>query len=212
MAEQSDFKGPGVVWHHASVTRARRERLNGHRGAVLWFTGLPSSGKSTVAHALEEKLHGISCRTFVMDGDNIRHGLCSDLSFSLEDREENIRRVAEVARLFVEAGIIVSTALISPSRLGRNRARKLFQPEDFLEIYCRCPVNVCEDRDVKGFYKRARLGQVKAFTGISAPYEEPRDPELVLDTAVLRIEQSVEQIYALLTRRGVIPTQSDQAL
>jgi len=212
VAEQSDFKGPGVVWHHASVTRARRERLNGHRGAVLWFTGLPSSGKSTVAHALEEKLHGISCRTFVMDGDNIRHGLCSDLSFSLEDREENIRRVAEVARLFVEAGIIVSTALISPSRLGRNRARKLFQPEDFLEIYCRCPVNVCEDRDVKGFYKRARLGQVKAFTGISAPYEEPRDPELVLDTAVLRIEQSVEQIYALLTRRGVIPTQSDQAL
>ena len=207
MAEESDFKSSGVVWHHASVTRARRERLNGHRGVVLWFTGLPSSGKSTIAHALEEKLHGVSCRTFVMDGDNIRHGLCGELSFSLEDREENIRRVAEVARLFVEAGIIVSTALISPSRLGRERARKLFQPEDFLEIYCRCPVNVCEDRDVKGFYKLARLGQVKGFTGISAPYEEPPDPELVLDTAVLRVEQSVDQIYALLTRRGVIPIQ-----
>ena len=207
MAEESDFKSSGVVWHHASVTRARRERLNGHRGVVLWFTGLPSSGKSTIAHALEEKLHGVSCRTFVMDGDNIRHGLCGELSFSLEDREENIRRVAEVARLFVEAGIIVSTALISPSRLGRERARKLFQPEDFLEIYCRCPVSVCEDRDVKGFYKLARLGQVKGFTGISAPYEEPPDPELVLDTAVLRVEQSVDQIYALLTRRGVIPIQ-----
>lgn len=142
-----------------------------------------------------------------MDGDNIRHGLCSDLSFSLEDREENIRRVAELARLFVEAGSIVSTALISPSRLGREHARKLFPPEDFLEIYCRCPVSVCEDRDVKGFYKRARLGQVKAFTGISAPYEEPRDPELILDTAVLQVERSVDQIYALLIRRGVIPIQ-----
>jgi adenylylsulfate kinase len=142
-----------------------------------------------------------------MDGDNVRHGLCSDLSFSFEDREENIRRVAEVARLFVEAGIIVSTALISPSRLGRDRARKLFQPEDFLEIYCRCPINVCEDRDVKGFYKRARLGQVKAFTGISAPYEEPRDAELILDTDVLQVERSIDQIYALLTRRGVIPIQ-----
>jgi adenylylsulfate kinase len=207
VAEQSDSKNPQVVWQHASVTRTHRERLNDHRGVVLWFTGLPSSGKSTIAHALEEKLYGISCRTFVMDGDNVRHGLCSDLRFSLQDREENIRRVAEVARLFLEAGVIVSTALVSPSRAGRNQARKLFQPDDFLEIYCRCPVSVCEDRDVKGFYKRARLGQINDFTGISAPYEEPRDPELTLDTAALRVEQSVDRIYALLIRHGIIPAQ-----
>jgi adenylylsulfate kinase len=207
MAEHSDIPSRGVFWHTASVTRARRERQNGHRGAVLWFTGLPSSGKSTIAHALEERLHGMACRTFVMDGDNIRHGLCSDLGFSLEDREENVRRVAEVARLFVEAGIIVSTALISPSRLGRERARELYRLEDFLEIYSRCPVAVCEDRDVKGLYRRARLGQVKAFTGISAPYEEPRDPQLILDTAELRVEESVDQIYALLIERGIIAAQ-----
>lgn len=204
MAEQNNPTSPDVVWHRATVTRERRERLNGHRGAALWFTGLPSSGKSTIAHALEEKLHALSCRTFVMDGDNVRHALCGDLGFSSDDRDENIRRVGEVARLFVEAGTLVLTAFISPSRLGRERARALFQRGDFVEIYCRCPVEVCEKRDPKGLYQRARAGQLAAFTGISAPYEEPRHPELILDTAALCIAESVDRIYRLLDQRGII--------
>ena len=198
------MESPDVIRHHATVTRERRERLNGHRGAVIWFTGLPSSGKSTIAHAVEEALHRTSCRTFVLDGDNIRHGLCGDLGFSAEAREENIRRIGEVAKLFVEAGVIVLTAFISPYRRDRERVRSLFPAGDFLEIYCRCPVAVCEARDPKHHYQRARAGEIKDFTGVSAPYEEPHDAELILDTAALPVEESVERVHALLVERVIV--------
>jgi adenylylsulfate kinase len=194
---------PGVVWHHATVTRERREQLHGHRGAVLWFTGLPSSGKSTIAHATEERLHQMRCRTLVLDGDNVRHGLCGDLGFSESDRAENIRRVGEVTKIFVEAGTIVLTAFVSPFRRDRERARNLL-PGDFLEIYCNCPIEICEQRDPKGHYQRAREGRIKDFTGVSAPYEEPADPELVLHTAKFSIEESVEKVLVLLRDRKVI--------
>jgi len=196
-----------VVWHHATVTRIRREDLNGHRGVVIWFTGLPSSGKSTIAHAVEQRLHRMSCRTFVLDGDNVRHGLSGDLGFSPEDRHENIRRIGEVAKLFVEAGVIVLTAFVSPFRRDRELARGLLLHGDFLEVYCRCPLEVCEARDPKGHYPRARAGDIKDFTGISAPYEDPRDPELILDTAQLSISESVERVCALLADRGTISRQ-----
>jgi len=194
---------PNVVWHHATVTRQRREKLNGHRGVVLWFTGLPSSGKSTIAHALEERLHQGGCRTIVLDGDNIRHGLCGDLGFTAKDREENIRRIGELAKLFVEAGTVVLTAFVSPFRQDRARARGLLLHGDFLEIYCRCPLEVCEQRDPKGHYQRAKAGAIKDFTGVSAPYEEPLDPERVLDTAKLSIEESVARVERLLVERGI---------
>jgi adenylylsulfate kinase len=196
-----------LTWHHASVTRARRERLNGHRGAAVWFTGLSGAGKSTIAHATEETLHQMGCRTFVFDGDNVRHGLCSDLGFSARDRHENIRRIGEMAKLFVEAGVIALTAFISPFRADRDRVRALMRPGDFLEVYCRCPLETCEQRDVKGLYARARAGKIPEFTGISSPYEEPAHPELLIDTNVLSIEQSVEQIVAVLgARQAVTPS------
>lgn len=193
-----------VVWHHATVTRESREKLQGHRGVALWFTGLPSSGKSTIAHAVEERLHQMRCRTFVLDGDNVRHGLSGDLGFSEKDREENIRRIGEVAKLFVEAGTIVLTAFVSPFRRDRERARGLLLHGDFLEIHCRCPIEICEERDPKGHYRRAREGQIRDFTGVSAPYEEPIDPELVLDTAKLSVEQAAHSVEKLLRDRGII--------
>ena len=165
-----------VVWHHATVTRQRRERLNGHRGGVIWFTGLSGSGKSTLGHAVEEELHRQGCRTIVLDGDNMRHGLCGDLGFSEADRHENIRRIGEVAKLFVEAGVVVLTAFISPFSADREKARRIVGESDFLEVYCRCPVEVCESRDVKGLYAKARAGIVTQFTGVSAPYEAPAIP------------------------------------
>lgn len=195
---------PNVVWHHATVTRERRERLHGHRGAVLWFTGLPSSGKSTIAHAAEERLHQQGCRTFVLDGDNVRHGLCGDLGFSGEDRTENIRRVGELTKLFVEAGVIVLTAFVSPFRRDRERARGLLLHGDFLEIYCQCPPEVCAQRDPKGHYQSAREGRLSDFTGVSAPYEEPTGCELVLRTDELSVEKSVDRILNLLRDRGII--------
>jgi len=197
-------QSPNVVWHHATVTRTRREEQNGHRGVVIWFTGLPSSGKSTIAHAVEDRLHRMSCRTFVLDGDNVRHGLSGDLGFSPDDRHENIRRIGEVAKLFVEAGVIVLTAFVSPFRRDRDLARGLLLHGDFLEIYCRCPLEICESRDPKGHYPRARAGEIKDFTGVSAPYEEPSNPELVLDTARYSIEESVDRVCSMLTDRGII--------
>lgn len=193
-----------VVWHHATVTRSRREAMNGHRSVILWFTGLSGAGKSTLAHAVEEELHRMSCRTFVFDGDNVRHGLCADLGFSVADRKENIRRVGEMAKLFVETGVIALTAFISPLREDRERVRSLVPHGDFFEVYCRCPLDVCEQRDVKGLYRRARAGEVKDFTGISSPYEEPNDPELVVDTGGLALEECVAKVLDLLQGRGVI--------
>ncbi len=202
-----EMKSPDVVWHHATVTRARREQLNGHRSAVVWFTGLSGAGKSTLAHAVEEELHRRGCRTFVFDGDNVRHGLCSDLSFSLADRQENIRRIGEMAKLFVEAGVIALTAFISPMRADRERVRGLMPHGDFIEIYVRCPLEVCESRDVKGMYKKARAGLIKEFTGISSPYEEPEQPDLVVDTSNESLEASVGRVLSLLQSRGVVPAQ-----
>jgi adenylylsulfate kinase len=194
-----------VVWHHATVQRAHRERQNGHRGAVLWFTGFSGAGKSTLAHAVEEKLHELGVRTYVLDGDNVRHGLCGDLGFSAEDRSENIRRIGEMAKLFVDAGVVALTAFISPFRADRDRVRGLMPDGDFIEIYCRCPVEVCETRDVKGLYKLAREGKVKEFTGISSPYEEPLRPELAVDTGGAPLEQCVEQVLGALRSRGIVP-------
>lgn len=178
--------------------------MTGHGSAILWFTGLSSAGKSTLAHAVEEKLHQVRCLTFVFDGDNVRHGLCSDLGFSDEDRNENIRRVGEMTKLFLEAGVISLTAFISPFRADRERVRSLVPHGDFLEIYCRCPLEICEARDVKGLYRRARAGEISYFTGISSPYEEPEQPELVVDTGRLSLEQSVARVLDLLRERGVI--------
>lgn len=193
-----------ILWHKATVTRLRREQKNRHRGIVLWFTGLSGAGKSTLAHAVEERLYHMDCQTYVLDGDNVRHGLCADLDFSAKARTENIRRVGEVAKLLLEAGVISLTAFISPFRADRERVRALLPHADFVEIYCRCPVAVCEERDVKGLYKRARAGEIKDFTGISSPYEEPDAPELVIDTTQLDLEQSVELVIAMLRERGVV--------
>ena len=196
-------KSTNVVWHHAAIDRSMRERLNRHKSVVLWFTGLSGSGKSTLAHAVEERLHALECRTFVLDGDNIRHGLCGDLGFSDEDRVENIRRIGEVAKLFVEAGVIALTAFISPFRSDRDRVRGLVLHGDFIEIFCDAPLEVCESRDVKGLYKKARSGEIKAFTGISSPYEPPENPELVVDTGRLSLDECADKVMNLLRSRGV---------
>jgi adenylylsulfate kinase len=195
-----------VVWHHATVTRARREAQNGHRGAIIWFTGLSGSGKSTLAHAVEESLHQRGCRTFVLDGDNVRHGLCSDLGFSAKDRQENIRRIGEVAKLFMEAGVIVLTAFISPYRSDRDRVRGMVKQGDFIEIFCDAPIEICEKRDVKGIYKKARAGEIADFTGISAPYELPLkpEPELSINTGTEKLDVCVQQVINEIIQRGII--------
>ncbi len=197
-------KSANTVWHHATVTRARREVMNGHHSTILWFTGLSGAGKSTLAHFVEEVLHQRGCRTFVFDGDNVRHGLCSDLGFTPEDRAENIRRIGEMTKLFLEAGVIALTAFISPFREDRERVRSLVPHGDFLEIYCRCPLEVCEQRDVKGLYKKARAGEIPNFTGISSPYEEPVNAELIIDTGKLSLEESAAAVLGMLEERGII--------
>lgn len=198
------MKSSNTVWHHATVTRERREQLNDHKGAIVWFTGLSGSGKSTLAHAVEERLHQATCRTFVLDGDNVRHGLCADLGFSDGARTENIRRVGEAAKLFVEAGIIVLTAFISPFREDRARVRSLVPAADFIEIHTACSLEVCEQRDVKGLYKRARQGEIANFTGISSPYEEPVAPDLIVDTEHCDLAQAVELVLTMLRTKGIV--------
>jgi len=200
----SEQKSSNVVWHNATVTRQHREEMNGHGSVILWFTGLSGAGKSSLSHAVEEALHQLGCHTFVLDGDNVRHGLCADLGFSTENRVENIRRVGEVSKLFIEAGVIVLTAFISPFRSDRERVRSLVPHGDFLEIYCDSPLEVCEGRDVKGLYKRARAGEIKDFTGISSPYEAPEAPELTVETGMLSIEDSAARVMALLRERGIV--------
>jgi adenylylsulfate kinase len=202
-------KSNNVVWHNATVTRKRREKMNGHGSAILWFTGLSGAGKSSLAHAVEEELHQLGCRTFVFDGDNVRHGLCADLGFSAEDRVENIRRVGEMAKLFVETGVIALTAFISPFLSDRERVRSLVPHGDFLEIYCHCPLEICEQRDVKGLYQRARAGKIKDFTGISSPYEDPVNPELIVETGTLTMQESVAQVMQLLRDHGIVQRQGD---
>jgi len=191
-----------TVWHEPTVRRADRQRLNGHRSAILWFTGLSGAGKSTVAHALEDRVHKRGVRTYVLDGDNVRKGLCKDLGFSDADRTENIRRIGEVANLMLDAGVMVMTAFISPFRNDRALARSLVKPGDFIEIYCAASLDVCEARDPKGLYKKARAGQIPQFTGIASPYEAPENPELTLDTAGRSIEQCVDDVLAYLQKTG----------
>ncbi|MDD5383778.1 MAG: adenylyl-sulfate kinase [Gallionella sp.] len=193
-----------IVWHHATVVRARREAQNGHRGAIIWFTGLSGSGKSTLAHAVEESLHQSGCRTFVLDGDNVRHGLCGDLGFSAKDRQENIRRIGEMAKLFMEAGVIVLTAFISPYRADRERVRGTVEHGDFLEVYCDAPIEICETRDIKGLYKKARAGEIAEFTGISSPYEAPEFPELTVNTGTTGLDDCVQQVISEMMRRGIV--------
>ena len=193
-----------VVWHHATVTRQRRQKQNGHRSVILWFTGLSGAGKSTLAHALEEQLYQRGCRTFVFDGDNVRHGLNNNLGFSKEDRKENIRRIGEMCKLFIEAGVIALTAFISPFREDRERVRNLVAKDDFIEIYCDCSLEICESRDVKGMYARARRGEIPEFTGVSSPYEKPENPEMVLDTGHEPLEECVDRVIEYLQKRAVI--------
>ena len=193
-----------IVWHKPTVFRTDREKLNKHKSAILWFTGLSGAGKSTLAHAVEDHLHKLGIRTFVLDGDNIRHGLCKDLGFSDEDRTENIRRIGEVSKLLMDAGIIALTAFISPFRKDRQIVRDLVNKGDFIEIYCNADLAVCESRDTKGLYKKARAGQIPEFTGISSPYEEPEQPELVLETGKNTVEECVEQLITFLKEHGKI--------
>ncbi|MES2025431.1 MAG: adenylyl-sulfate kinase [Pseudomonadota bacterium] len=196
-----------VVWHHATVTRARREMQNNHRGAIIWFTGLSGSGKSTLAHAVEEALYQRGCRTFVLDGDNVRHGLCGDLGFSIENRQENIRRIGEVAKLFMEAGVIVLTAFISPYRADRERVHSMVEANDFIEIYCDTPIEICELRDAKGMYKKARAGEIADFTGVSAPYEVPTK-SLSVNTGTLELDVCVQKVIDEILQRGIITPQN----
>ena len=193
-----------ILWHHATVTRQRRNELNNHKSVVLWFTGLSGSGKSTLAHAVEEELHQIGCRTIVLDGDNMRHGLCKDLDFSDESRKENIRRIGEVAKLFIESGVITLTAFISPFKEERDKVRKLLANQDLIEIYVKCPIGVCEARDVKGMYKKAKANEIKNFTGISSPYEAPESPDLIVDTDQETLDESVDKVLGVLINRGII--------
>jgi adenylylsulfate kinase len=197
-------KATNIFWHSGEITRKDRERANGHKGVTLWLTGLSASGKSTVARKLEEKLFEMGCQVMVLDGDNVRHGLNKNLGFSREDREENIRRVAELAKLLTSNGIINITAFISPYRADRARAREIQAEGDFLEVFVDCPLEACEARDPKGLYAKARRGEIKVFTGIDDPYEEPEDPELVLDTRANDIEGSANLLVEFLAAKGII--------
>jgi len=203
MSKESN-KSTNVVWHQSTIDRAQREKQNGHKSAILWFTGLSGSGKSTLAHAVEDRLHQSGCRTYVLDGDNVRHGLCGDLGFSDQDRVENIRRVGEVAKLFTEAGVITLTAFISPFIADRDRVRGLVEAGDFIEVYCQCALEVCEERDVKGLYKKARAGEIPEFTGINSPYEEPVNPEVLVDTAALSLEECVDKVIGFMRDKGIV--------
>ncbi|WP_134701435.1 adenylyl-sulfate kinase [Ammoniphilus sp. YIM 78166] len=193
-----------IVWHSATVTKDDRQTLNGHKSCVLWFTGLSGAGKSTLANAVEKRLYELNKRTYILDGDNVRHGLNKDLGFSAADRTENIRRIAEVSKLFVDAGLISVTAFISPFREDRQVARDLLAPGEFIEVYVKCSLDECENRDPKGLYAKARKGEIPNFTGISSPYEEPLEPELVVETDLLSLEESVEKVISYLQYRNII--------
>jgi adenylylsulfate kinase len=198
------MKTPNTIYHNATVTRQRREKLNNHKSVVIWFTGLSGSGKSTLAHSVEEELHKLGCRTFVLDGDNVRHGLSSNLTFSDDDRKENIRRIGEAAKLMMEAGVIAMTAFISPFREDRDNVRRLLSQEDFIEIFCNASLELCESRDVKGLYKRARAGEIKNYTGIDSPYEAPNNPELVIDTDGETLEESAAKVIEFLKSKNIV--------
>ncbi len=201
MTEQ---KATNITWHHSTITSQDREELLKQKGCVIWFTGLSGSGKSTLALEVESALHQNGHLTYVLDGDNIRHGLNKNLGFSPADREENIRRIGEVAKLFADAGVITMTAFISPYRGDRDKARDLLGEGHFIEVFVDCALDVCEERDPKGLYKLARAGEIKEFTGISAPYEAPANPEVVVNTGEQTLEESTQEVIAFLEQNGLI--------
>ncbi len=200
----STEKARNIVWHHGVVTSADREAIAGHKACTIWMTGLPASGKSTLAVALEKALWERGIHSFVLDGDNVRHGLNKDLGFSPEDRVENIRRIGEVAKLFTAAGVINITAFISPYRADRERVRQIMAAGEFIEVYVDCPVEECEKRDPKGHYKKARSGEMKEFTGVSAPYEAPASAELTIQTSRASLDECVRQVMAYLEEHGYV--------
>jgi adenylylsulfate kinase len=200
MNEKSD----NIIWHEPSVTVDDRWKSNGYKSCVLWFTGLSASGKSTIAHALDRKLHRSGIHSYVLDGDNVRHGINRDLGLSPEDRKENIRRIGEIAKLFVDAGLLALAAFIAPYREDRRQIRTLLNEKDFIEIYVKCSIRECENRDPKGFYKKARIGEIKEFTGVSAPYETPENPELILETDNKSVDECVRQVLDYLDQHGYI--------
>ncbi|MCY1569303.1 adenylyl-sulfate kinase [Staphylococcus pettenkoferi] len=193
-----------ITWHESEVTKQDRQQLHGHKSATLWFTGLSGSGKSTISVELEKALFERKKHAFRLDGDNVRHGLNKNLGFSPEDRQENIRRIGEVSKLMVDAGLITITAFISPYREDRDNVRAMLDDEEFIEIYTQCSVEECERRDPKGLYKKARTGEIPEFTGISAPYEEPRNPEITIDTEQLDVKDAVTQILNYLEEHQYI--------
>jgi adenylylsulfate kinase len=197
-------KSSDVVWHQQSVTAEQKSQLKGHKAVLLWYTGLSGSGKSTVANAVEQKLLVRGCHSYLLDGDNVRHGLNNDLGFTDEDRIENIRRIGEVAKLFVDAGLLVSTAFISPFQKDRDQARALLKDAIFLEVFIDTPLDVCESRDPKGLYKKARAGEIANFTGISSAYEAPEAAEIHIETAHLSIEQCADLVIDALIKREII--------
>lgn len=201
---KTGIKTKNVKWHSARITRQDRWLKNSYKSALVWITGLPASGKSSIAVELEHLLFQEEINTFVLDGDNIRHGLNRDLGFSAQDRKENLRRVGEVATLLVDAGILTIAAFISPCADDRQMIRQLFNDGEFIEIYLKCDISVCEARDPKGLYKKARRGEIPEFTGITAPYEPPQNPEIILETDKLSIEQSVEKIFQYLMEKEII--------
>ncbi|MCF8011588.1 MAG: adenylyl-sulfate kinase [Clostridiales bacterium] len=199
-----EIEASNIIWHSSTVNKEQRQKLNQHYSCMLWITGLSASGKSTLANALEYRLHEMEVRTYLLDGDNIRKGLNSDLGFGAEDRRENIRRIAEVARLFVDAGVMCITAFISPYQQDRDFARNLVSLGEFVEIFAKCPLSECEKRDPKGLYKKARSGKIPDFTGITAPYEEPKNPEIMVETNKLSIDKSVDRVISYLYNKGIL--------
>jgi adenylylsulfate kinase len=197
-------KADNITWHTGEVDREERASAHGHHGAVLWFTGLSGSGKSTIAHRVESMLVDRGVFAYVLDGDNIRHGLNSDLGFAPEDREENIRRIGEVARLFADAGAVVLSAFISPYRRDRDRVRALLGPGEFIEVYVDTPLEICEARDPKGLYKKARAGEISNLTGIDAPYEAPESPEVHLETAKLSVDEAATAVVRYLATHDIL--------
>jgi len=203
-SDSSTITNENTTWQSQTVTRADRELLNEHKSAILWFTGLSGSGKSTLSNAVEAYLHQQGARTFVLDGDNIRQGLCNDLGFSDESRKENIRRIGEVSKLMMDAGVITMTAFISPFRTDRRIVRDITNEGEFIEILCNANLEVCEKRDPKGLYKKARAGEIKDFTGISSPYEVPEHPEIIVETGTQTVEESVTQVIDYLKNCNLI--------
>lgn len=200
----SDNKSTNITWHESEITKEERRKKHNQNSFIIWFTGLSGSGKSTLSVALEQRMFDKGLSIYRLDGDNVRHGLNSNLGFSPDDRTENIRRIGEVGKLFVDAGVIVMTAFISPYKEDRDSVRKIVEDKEFVEVFVKCPVEECEKRDVKGLYKKARSGEIPNFTGISAPYEEPEKPEIIVDTHKLSLEESVDYVFDKLVKLGYL--------